>query len=165
MFPALRHPRCTRDAPQGRPELHAGFCRAGASPAHRPTISKYGGPGCSRHAESFQHCRHATISLEGHFSLLLLGKSRRARPDVAFRGRAGGGWGRKNEGRRRPPLEGSPPARQRRAALEDGGTDERLRSEGTQSENAWPRSKTAGGGRSRIGIGQKNARARCPGVC
>jgi len=34
-----------------------------------------------------------------------------------------------------------------RAALEDGGTDERSRSEGTLSENAWPRAKTADGGR------------------
>ena len=34
-----------------------------------------------------------------------------------------------------------------RAALEDGGTDEHLCSEGTLSENAWPRSKTADGGR------------------
>jgi thiamine biosynthesis protein ThiI len=31
--------------------------------------------------------------------------------------------------------------------LEDGGTDERSRSEGTLSENAWPRSKTVAGGR------------------
>jgi len=49
-------------------------------------------------------------------------------------------WGRRSVG-------GSPPARRRRAALEDGGTDERSRSEGTLSENAWPRSKTADGGR------------------
>ena len=33
------------------------------------------------------------------------------------------------------------------AALEDGGTEERLRSEGTPSENAWLRSETADGGR------------------
>jgi len=46
-------------------------------------------------------------------------------------------------------LECSPPARRRRAALEDGGTDERSRSEGTLSENAWPRSKTVAGGRAR----------------
>ena len=41
---------------------------------------------------------------------------------------------------------GSPPARQRRAALEDGGTDERSRSEGAPSENAWPRANARGGG-------------------
>jgi len=35
------------------------------------------------------------------------------------------------------PLECRPPARSRRAALEDGGTDGRLRSDGTPSENAW----------------------------
>jgi hypothetical protein len=33
--------------------------------------------------------------------------------------------------------------------LEDGGTDERVRSEGMPSENAWPRSQTADGGRAR----------------
>jgi len=38
--------------------------------------------------------------------------------------------------RGRRSAEGSPPARRRRAAGEDGGTDERLRSEGTLSENA-----------------------------
>jgi len=60
-------------------------------------------------------------------------------------GWAGGGGGKKEfEGV--GPLEGSPPARRRRAALEDGGTDERLRSEGTPSENAWPRAQPADGG-------------------
>jgi hypothetical protein len=34
------------------------------------------------------------------------------------------------------PLECSPPARRRRAALEDGETDERVRSEGTPFFNA-----------------------------
>ena len=62
-------------------------------------------------------------------------------------GWAGGGGGKKEfEGV--GPLEGSPSARRRRAALEDGGTDERLRSEGTPSENAWPRAQPADGGRS-----------------
>ena len=53
--------------------------------------------GRARHADLFQHRRYTTISLECHFPLLPLGKSRRARPDVAFRGRASGygdgdGW-------------------------------------------------------------------------
>ena len=52
------------------------------------------------------------------------------------------------------PLECSPPARRRRAALEDGGTDERSRSEGTLSENAWPRAQLADGGRAHIGHGR-----------
>ena len=54
---------------------------------------------------------------------------------------------RSNTGGGATSLECSPPARQRRAALEDGATDERSRSEGTLSENAWPRAKTADGGR------------------
>jgi len=41
----------------------------------------------------------------------------------------------------------SPPARQRRAAGEADGTDESLLSEETSAEAAWPRSKTADGGR------------------
>jgi len=49
------------------------------------------------------------------YSLLPLGKSRRARPDVAFRGRVGGGWGREIGGRRRPGARmqpaGAPQAR------------------------------------------------------
>jgi len=45
-------------------------------------------------------------------------------------------------------LECSPPARRRRAAGEAYGTDESLLSEGASAEAAWPRSKTADGGRS-----------------
>ena len=52
-------------------------------------------------------------------------------------------------------VEGSPPARRRRAALEGDGSDESLLSEETSTENAWPRSKTADGGRS--GTGQIRA--------
>jgi len=48
------------------------------------------------------------------------------------------------------PLERSPPARQRRAALEVGDFDESVLSEETAAENAWPRSKTADGGRARV---------------
>ena len=51
------------------------------------------------------------------------------------------------------PLERSPPARRRRAAGEVDGTDEGLLSEGTSAEPAWPRSKTAGGGRAGTGTG------------
>ena len=54
-----------------------------------PAFLRHGEPGCARHVERFQHRRHTTSSLEGHLSLLPLGKPRRARPDVAFRGRAG----------------------------------------------------------------------------
>jgi len=36
------------------------------------------------------------------------------------------------------PLECSPPARRRRAALEVDGFDESLLSEETSAENAWP---------------------------
>jgi hypothetical protein len=45
-------------------------------------------------------------------------------------------------------LECSPPARRRRAALEADGSGESLLSEETSAENAWPRAKTADGGRS-----------------
>jgi len=48
-------------------------------------------------------------------------------------------------------LEGSPPARQRRAAGEVDGSDESLLSEETSAENAWPRSQTADGGRPGTG--------------
>ena len=48
-----------------------------------------------------------------------------------------------------PQLECSPPARRRRAAGEADGTEESLLSEGTATENAWPRSQTADGGRAR----------------
>jgi hypothetical protein len=44
-------------------------------------------------------------------------------------------------------LECSPPARRRRAAGEVDGSDESLLSEETSAEDAWPRSKTADGGR------------------
>ena len=47
-----------------------------------------------------------------------------------------------------PPLECSPPARQRRAAGEVDGSDESLLSEETSAEAAWPRAKTADGGRA-----------------
>jgi len=61
----------------------------------RPEFSRHGEPGGSRHAGREQHRRHTTISLESTIKTLLpLGKARRARPDVAFRGRVGGGWGR-----------------------------------------------------------------------
>ena len=46
-----------------------------------------GGPNCARHTNFFQHRRRTTISLECHLSLLPLGKSRWAKPNVAFRGR------------------------------------------------------------------------------
>ena len=102
-------------------------------------------PGCGRHAKRFQHRRHTTISLECHFSLLPLGKARRARPDVAFRGRVGGGWGRDSSLRGCSGPPGCPPARRRRAALEVGDSDERLRSEETAAENALPRAYARGG--------------------
>jgi hypothetical protein len=44
---------------------------------------------------------------------------------------------------------GSPPARRRRAALEADGSNESLLSKETSAENAWPRAKTADGGRAR----------------
>jgi hypothetical protein len=51
-----------------------------------------------------QHRRRNTISLESTIKTLLpLGKSRRARPDVAFRGRVGGGWGRGKRSSRASP--------------------------------------------------------------
>ena len=69
-------------------------------------------------------------------------------PTWLFEGGWAGGGGGELEADGLPSHECSPPARQRRAALEDGGTDERLRSEGTLSENAWPRSKIVAGGRT-----------------
>jgi len=52
----------------------------------------------------------------------------------------------KRRGVRRSPRS-SPPARRRRAALAVDGSDESLLSEETSTENAWPWSKTAAGGR------------------
>ena len=43
-------------------------------------------------------------------------------------------------------VECSPPARQRRAALEVDGSDESLLSEETSASNAWPRALPADGG-------------------
>ena len=64
-----------------------------------------------------------------------------------------GGWagsgGGKMEADSVSPLEGSPPARLRRAADEAAGSDESLLSEETAAEVAWPRSTTADGGRAR----------------
>jgi len=48
-----------------------------------------------------------------------------------------------------PVLECSPPARRRCAAAEVDGSDESLLSEEIAAEAAWPRSKTAVGGRAR----------------
>jgi len=62
--------------------------------ADRPAFFRHEEPGCARHVIRFLHRRHTTISLDCHLSLLPLGKSRRARPDVASRGRVGGGCGR-----------------------------------------------------------------------
>jgi len=59
-----------------------------------------GGPNRARHTNFFQHRRRTTISLECHLSLLPLGKSRWAKPNVAFRGRVGGGWGREKRSSR-----------------------------------------------------------------
>jgi len=42
---------------------------------------------------------------------------------------------------------GSPPARRRHVAGKVDGSDESLLSEETLAENAWPRAKTADGGR------------------
>ena len=89
--------------------------------------------------------------------------SRKASVGVAQRGfpRAGGrgvGAGKKALDVVRAP-ECSPPARQRRAALEDGGTEEHSCSEGAPTENAWPRSKTADGGH-----GNGHPFSRNPGV-
>ena len=63
-------------------------------------------------------------------------------------GWAGGGGG-ELEFESDPPLRFSPPSRRRRVAISDGGTDERLCSEGTPSEIAWPRALPADGGRTR----------------
>jgi len=68
-----------------------------------PVVYRHEEPDFSRHAWRLQHRRRTTVSRECHLSLLPLGKSRRARPDVAFRGRVGGGWGRSKGARRRPP--------------------------------------------------------------
>ena len=86
-----------------------------AGRVHHEEDSRREVPGCTRHPHIFQHRRYTTISLEGHLTLLPLGKSRRARPDGAFRGRVGGGWGRKNRVRGRRPARmqpaGAPQAR------------------------------------------------------
>jgi hypothetical protein len=51
-------------------------------------------------------------------------------------------WGVRHSAR------GSPPARQRRAAGEVDDSDESLLSEETLAKAAWPRAKTADGGRA-----------------
>jgi len=50
----------------------------------------------------------------------------------------------------------SPPARRRRVAGEVDGSDESLLTEETSAEDAWPRAKTAGGGRAHIRQGDRN---------
>jgi hypothetical protein len=84
-------------------------CRIETTSRNGPAFSRHEGPDCARHARRLQHRRRTTISREGHFPLLPLGKSRRARPDVAFRGR-GVGAGKKKFERVGSP-ECSPPAR------------------------------------------------------
>jgi len=81
-------------SPQSAWHCYGGPCREGRKPPNKQT------PGCGRHTKRLQHRRHTTISIEGHFPLLPLGKSRRAKPVVAFRGRVGGGWGRGKRGSR-----------------------------------------------------------------
>jgi len=92
----------------------------------------------------------------------------RDRPDRAEEGkrrhRSGAGAITKKVGVRRSP-RGSPPARQRRAAGEVDDTDESLLSEGAAAEAAWPRSKTAGGGRARKRKRKRGAAVAAPRVC
>ncbi len=100
-------------SPQSAWRLCVPACGAGGlQVVVRPGSSHSEEPGCPRHVRRSQHRRHTTISHEGHLSLLPLGKSRRARPDVAFRGRVGGGWGR---GKRRLTASPRSNAARRRA--------------------------------------------------
>jgi len=80
------------------------------------------------------------------------GPARRAFPRAGGRGVGAGKMKFEGVG----PLECRPPARQRRAALEADGSDESLLSEETSASNAWPRSKTADGGRFGDGNGNGN---------
>ncbi len=59
------------------------------------------------------------------------------------------------------PLESSQPARRRRAAGEVDDTDESLLSEGASAEAAWPRSKTADGGRTQARVPAQNDEPGC----
>jgi hypothetical protein len=74
-----------------------------------------------------------------------VGEAQRGFPRAGGRGVGAG----KKEFEDVPPLECSPPARQRRAAGEVDGSEESLLSEGASAEAAWPWSKTADGGRAR----------------
>jgi len=65
------------------------------------------------------------------------------------RHRSGAGAITKWWGRVGRSVGSSPPARRRRAAGEVDGSDESLLSEETPAEAAWPRAKTADGGRAR----------------
>jgi hypothetical protein len=121
-------------------------------------FSRHERPGCARHTACFRHRRRTTISLECYPSLLSLGKSRRARPDVAFRGRVGGGWGRENGVRGRPPARmqpaGAPTARsgrgrrhRRELALGGGGDRGRVAA-------VTDRGRRAGSGPARIELAE-----------
>ena len=123
----------------------------------RPAFPRDEGPEGARHAELLQHRRRTPISLACHFSLLPLGKSRWAKPNVAFRGRVAGSGGgkRSSKASRRSNV-----ARRRAAGAQrarSNATDESLLSEGASAEAAWPRSQTADGGRTRA-----RRRARVP---
>ena len=90
-----------------------------------PGILPVGAPGVPRHANFLQHRRRPTISLEGPFSLLPLGKSRWAKPNVAFRGRVGGGWGRGKKWQWRTGSRARPPAGAPKARSVGGWRDRR----------------------------------------
>ena len=105
-------------------------------------------PGCTRHPQRLQHRRHTTINLQGHFHSYLSESRGGPGPTWLSEGGWAGGGGGKTEFEGVPPLECSPPARQRRAAGEADGSDESLLSEETLAEAAWPLAQPADGGRA-----------------
>ena len=90
----IRAQTMSKMAPPVNAPLRRGLPQQGRADSTLREGYRYEEPDCCRHAERQQHRRHTTISLECHFPLLPLGKSRRASPGVTFRGRVGGGWGR-----------------------------------------------------------------------
>jgi len=107
-------------------------------------------------APSMNHNQPPRPSITPTSRKVAAGPARRGFPRAGW---AGGGGGKiEFEGVR--SLGCSPPARQRRVALEVDGSDESLLSEETSAENAWPRARPADGGWPRSLLRRRGALRR-----